>query len=88
METIFRQKTKIEYTVKRNTLTAHYQEYCVFRVRHDLMYGAKYIMNFFSEQIDCRELRQSSPLSQVVPPKSKANLPIVFESNVKGNFQR
>lgn len=52
------------------------------------MYGAKYIMNFFSEQIDCRELRQSSPLSQVVPPKSKANLPIVFESNVKGNFQR
>lgn len=40
------------------------------------------------EQIDCRELRQSSPLSQVVPPKSKANLPIVFESNVKGNFQR
>ncbi|XP_052708553.1 cilia and flagella-associated protein 47-like isoform X1 [Crassostrea angulata] len=39
-------------------------------------------------EIDCRELRQSSPLSQVVPPKSKANLPIVFESNVKGNFQR
>ncbi|KAK3096977.1 hypothetical protein FSP39_005325 [Pinctada imbricata] len=39
-------------------------------------------------EIDCRELRQSSPLSQVVPPKSRANLPIVFESNTKGKFQR
>ena len=39
-------------------------------------------------QIDCRELRQSSPLSQVVPPKAKANLPIIFESNVKQKFQR
>ncbi|XP_071134806.1 cilia- and flagella-associated protein 47-like isoform X3 [Mytilus edulis] len=39
-------------------------------------------------EIDCRELRQSSPLSQVIPPMSKANLPIVFESNVKGKFQR
>ncbi|XP_021363645.1 cilia- and flagella-associated protein 47-like isoform X2 [Mizuhopecten yessoensis] len=39
-------------------------------------------------EIDCRELRQSSPLSQVVPPKSKAHLPIVYESNTKGKFQR
>ncbi|KAL3884217.1 hypothetical protein ACJMK2_030436, partial [Sinanodonta woodiana] len=39
-------------------------------------------------EIDCRELRQSSPLSQVVPPKSKAQIPIIFESNQKQTFQR
>ncbi|XP_052240686.1 cilia- and flagella-associated protein 47-like isoform X3 [Dreissena polymorpha] len=39
-------------------------------------------------EIDCRELRQSSPLSQVVPPKSKAFIPIIFESNQKQKFQR
>ncbi|KAL5010428.1 hypothetical protein ScPMuIL_012733 [Solemya velum] len=39
-------------------------------------------------EIDCKELRQSSPLSQVVPPKSKAHIPIIFESNTKGKFQR
>ncbi|XP_048239518.1 cilia and flagella-associated protein 47-like isoform X3 [Haliotis rufescens] len=39
-------------------------------------------------EIDCRELRQSSPLSQVVPPKSRATIPILFESNTKGKFQR
>ncbi|XP_052808119.1 cilia- and flagella-associated protein 47-like isoform X2 [Mya arenaria] len=39
-------------------------------------------------EIDCRELRQSSPLSQVVPAKSKASIPIVFESNQKQKFQR
>ena len=38
--------------------------------------------------VDCRELRQTSPLSQVVPPLSKAVLPLIFESNTKGKFQR
>ncbi|CAH1800026.1 unnamed protein product [Owenia fusiformis] len=38
--------------------------------------------------VDCRELRQTSPLSQVVPPNSKAALPLIFESNTKGRFQR
>ncbi|XP_070567350.1 cilia- and flagella-associated protein 47-like [Ptychodera flava] len=38
--------------------------------------------------IDCRELRQTSPLSQVIPPNSKAQLPLIFESNTKGRFQR
>ncbi|XP_074645875.1 cilia and flagella-associated protein 47-like isoform X2 [Tubulanus polymorphus] len=38
--------------------------------------------------VDCRELRQTSPLSQVVPPKSKAILPLIFESNTKGHFER
>ncbi|KAH9504693.1 Cilia- and flagella-associated protein 47 [Bulinus truncatus] len=39
-------------------------------------------------EIDCTELRQSSPLSQVVPPHSKAVIPIIFESGAKGKFQR
>ncbi|XP_071954714.1 cilia- and flagella-associated protein 47-like isoform X2 [Antedon mediterranea] len=39
-------------------------------------------------EIDCRELRQTSPLSQVVPPNCKAELPLIFESNTKGVFQR
>lgn len=39
-------------------------------------------------EIDCRELRQSSPLSQVVPPRSMAVIPIIFESSTNGNFQR
>lgn len=38
--------------------------------------------------VDCRELRQTSPLSQVVPPNSKAALPLIFESNTRGRFQR
>ncbi|XP_072178621.1 cilia- and flagella-associated protein 47-like [Diadema setosum] len=39
-------------------------------------------------EIDCRELRQTSPLSQVVPPTCKAELPLIFESNIKGKFTR
>ncbi|XP_041462969.1 cilia- and flagella-associated protein 47-like isoform X1 [Lytechinus variegatus] len=39
-------------------------------------------------EIDCRELRQTSPLSQVVPPNCKAELPLIFESNNKGKFTR
>ncbi|CAG5120336.1 unnamed protein product, partial [Candidula unifasciata] len=39
-------------------------------------------------EIDCLELRQSSPLSQVVPPQSKAVIPIIFESSTKETFQR
>ncbi|XP_078698604.1 cilia- and flagella-associated protein 47-like isoform X8 [Branchiostoma floridae x Branchiostoma belcheri] len=38
--------------------------------------------------IDCTELRQTSPLSQVVPPCAKAQLPLIFESHHKGRFQR
>lgn len=39
-------------------------------------------------EIDCRELRQTSPLSQVVPPSSVAKLVMMFESNVRGRFER
>ena len=38
--------------------------------------------------VDCTELRQSSSLAQVVPPRSVAELPLVFESHRKGRFQR
>ncbi|XP_067896652.1 cilia- and flagella-associated protein 47-like isoform X2 [Heterodontus francisci] len=37
---------------------------------------------------DCAELRESSPLSQVVPPMSAAYLPIIFESSSEGVFQK
>ncbi|XP_055954756.1 cilia and flagella-associated protein 47 [Patella vulgata] len=39
-------------------------------------------------EIDCKELRQSSPLSQVLPPMSKAVIPVIFESSIQGTFQR
>ncbi|KAI0223616.1 Cilia- and flagella-associated protein 47 [Lamellibrachia satsuma] len=39
-------------------------------------------------ELDCRELRHTSPLAQVVPPRSKAFVPLIFESNSKGPFQR
>jgi len=39
-------------------------------------------------EIDCRELRQTSPLSQVVPPQSVAALEFVFEATVLGTFER
>ncbi|XP_065057284.1 cilia and flagella-associated protein 47-like isoform X2 [Rhopilema esculentum] len=39
-------------------------------------------------EIDCRELRQTSPLSQVVPPGCVAALEFVFESNNLGKFER
>jgi hypothetical protein len=51
-------------------------------------------LNTLDEQIfveletDCIELRQSSPLTQIVPPKSKVSFPIVFESNIIQSFQR
>ena len=33
-------------------------------------------------------MRQTSPLSQVIPPMSKATVPVIFESAKKGRFQR
>ncbi|KAG2456403.1 CFA47 protein, partial [Polypterus senegalus] len=39
-------------------------------------------------EIDCLELQQTSPLSHVVPPMSRAFLPIIFETNDLGKFQR
>ncbi|XP_069034828.1 cilia- and flagella-associated protein 47-like isoform X2 [Lepisosteus oculatus] len=39
-------------------------------------------------EIDCQELQQSSPLSHVVPPFSRALLPFVFETNKLGKFQK
>ncbi|NXA41259.1 CFA47 protein, partial [Eudromia elegans] len=39
-------------------------------------------------QIELDELQQTSPLSQVVPPLSKAYIPVVFETNTLGSFQK
>ncbi|XP_067848879.1 cilia- and flagella-associated protein 47-like [Heptranchias perlo] len=37
---------------------------------------------------DCAELRESSPLAQVIPPMSAAYLPLIFESTLLGVFQK
>ncbi|XP_069746190.1 cilia- and flagella-associated protein 47-like isoform X2 [Narcine bancroftii] len=37
---------------------------------------------------DCAELRDSCPLSQVIPPMSTAYLPLIFESTKTGAFQK
>lgn len=39
-------------------------------------------------QMGCEELCQSGPLSQVVPPHSKAHIPIIFESDIQGKFSK
>ncbi|KGL74317.1 Uncharacterized protein CXorf22, partial [Tinamus guttatus] len=39
-------------------------------------------------EIEPDELQQTSPLSQVVPPLSKAYIPVVFETNTLGIFQK
>ncbi|XP_071992034.1 cilia- and flagella-associated protein 47 isoform X2 [Engystomops pustulosus] len=39
-------------------------------------------------EIDCDELQQTSPLSHVVPPMSKTEIPVVFEKNTLGKFKK
>ncbi|XP_057307230.1 cilia and flagella-associated protein 47-like isoform X2 [Hydractinia symbiolongicarpus] len=39
-------------------------------------------------EINCRELRQTSPLSQVIPSGSVAKLQVIFESSKLGKFER
>ncbi|NXY41348.1 CFA47 protein, partial [Ceuthmochares aereus] len=39
-------------------------------------------------EIKTDELQQTSPLSQVVPPRTKTHIPIVFEPNTLGMFKR
>ncbi|MGH0144520.1 UNVERIFIED_CONTAM: hypothetical protein FKN15_016434 [Acipenser sinensis] len=38
--------------------------------------------------IDCQELQQTSPLSHVVPPMSRAFIALLFETNTLGKFQK
>ena len=38
--------------------------------------------------IKFKELRGTSPLSQILPPNSAVNFNIVFESTVEGKFNR
>ncbi|KAM3935444.1 cilia- and flagella-associated protein 47 [Leptodactylus fuscus] len=39
-------------------------------------------------EIDCDELQQTGPLSHVVPPMSKTEIPVVFEKNTLGKFKK
>ncbi|NWV14568.1 CFA47 protein, partial [Ptilonorhynchus violaceus] len=39
-------------------------------------------------EIEIEELRETCPLSQVVPPLTKTHIPIVFETNTVGMFKR
>ncbi|KAM9320035.1 LOW QUALITY PROTEIN: cilia- and flagella-associated protein 47 [Gastrophryne carolinensis] len=39
-------------------------------------------------EIDCDELQQTSPLSHVLPPMSKTDIPVVFETNSLGKFKK
>ena len=43
---------------------------------------------FIQIEIDCRELRQSLPLTQVIPPRTLSKVDVVFESQKSGIFQR
>ena len=43
---------------------------------------------FIQIDIDCRELRQSLPLTQVIPPRTLSKVDVVFESQKSGIFQR
>ncbi|KAL5265854.1 hypothetical protein ACHWQZ_G006507 [Mnemiopsis leidyi] len=43
---------------------------------------------FIQIEIDCRELRQSLPLTQVIPPRTLSKVDVVFESQKAGVFQR
>ncbi|XP_075446373.1 cilia- and flagella-associated protein 47 isoform X3 [Ascaphus truei] len=38
--------------------------------------------------IECEELQQTSPLNHIVPPMSKTEIPVVFETNSLGNFKK
>ncbi|XP_068124444.1 cilia- and flagella-associated protein 47 [Hyperolius riggenbachi] len=39
-------------------------------------------------EIDCDELQQTSPLSHVVPPMSKTDIPVVFDTSSLGKFKK
>eukprot|EP00079_Xenopus_tropicalis_P021661 XP_012813080.1 PREDICTED: cilia- and flagella-associated protein 47 isoform X1 [Xenopus tropicalis] len=39
-------------------------------------------------QIDCDELQQTGPISHVVPPMSKTEVPVVLETNTLGKFKK
>uniref|UniRef100_A0A8C5M3C4 Calponin-homology (CH) domain-containing protein n=1 Tax=Leptobrachium leishanense TaxID=445787 RepID=A0A8C5M3C4_9ANUR len=39
-------------------------------------------------EIVCEELQQTSPLSYVMPPMSKTQIPVVFETNSLGKFKK
>ncbi|XP_044297815.1 cilia- and flagella-associated protein 47 isoform X4 [Varanus komodoensis] len=61
---------------------------------HSVSTRKMYIVNnlpmhvWIQVEIESEELQQTSPLSQVIPPFTKTYIPIVFENDKLGNFQK
>ncbi|XP_076799523.1 cilia- and flagella-associated protein 47-like isoform X2 [Clavelina lepadiformis] len=70
--------------------TIDFGEVCLRSTNHKQLHIVNNLDHYILVQvtIDCKELRQTSPLSQVIPAQSKAQFTLVFESNTQGKFQR
>ncbi|XP_078495986.1 cilia- and flagella-associated protein 47 isoform X1 [Ciona intestinalis] len=70
--------------------TIDFGEVCLRSTNNKQLHIVNNLNHFIHVQvtIDCKELRQTSPLSQVIPAQSKAQFTLVFESNSVGKFQR
>uniref|UniRef100_H2YRU5 HYDIN/VesB/CFA65-like Ig-like domain-containing protein n=1 Tax=Ciona savignyi TaxID=51511 RepID=H2YRU5_CIOSA len=70
--------------------TIDFGEVCLRSTNNKQLHIVNNLNHFIHVQvtIDCKELRQTSPLSQVIPAQSKAQFTLVFESNSQGKFQR
>jgi hypothetical protein len=76
--------------VQVSPVVIEFGQVCVHSVNTILVYVANGLDQHIhiEAKVDCSELRQSSPLSQVIPPYTTAKLPLVFESHRMGSFQR
>ena len=76
--------------VQINPVVVEFGQVCVHSVTTLPVYVANGLDQYIHivAKVDCSELRQSSPLSQVIPPYTTAKLPLVFESHRMGSFQR
>lgn len=77
-------------SVQINPAVVDFGQVCVRSVTTLPVYVANALDQYIhvAATVDCSALRQSSPLSQVIPPSTTAKLPLVFESNQIGSFQR
>ncbi|KAM4702008.1 cilia- and flagella-associated protein 47 [Discoglossus pictus] len=70
--------------------TIDFGEVCVQSTSVKEMYIINSLNTYIWVQIDieCDELQQTSPLSHVVPPMSKTEIPVVFETQSLGTFKK
>ncbi|XP_041127618.1 cilia- and flagella-associated protein 47-like isoform X2 [Polyodon spathula] len=70
--------------------TVNFGEVCVHSVsmRHLNIVNNLPVHIWMQIDIDCQELQQTSPLSHVVPPMSRAFVALLFETNTLGKFQK